>query len=211
MIKKTYLIIILVATFTVTLVTASVVYSQPSSTVTKHPPLTCTATPCNKTQTDIPFEGTTDHIYDINGNLTISGNLSATSTKSGVVFVEGSLNITENYTYGRGSTGTVFVVKGNVIIASSVTQIDAVIISSGKIFTAGNNCSLALNIASNTTNLQLVINGSLISLDQNNKIEFCRTLSDNSLPAEKIIQQPKYLVILRDLMSDTYQKWSEIP
>ncbi len=160
----------------------------------------------------------TNSVHQLTGDLNLSGNNAGTG--SGLVFVDGNLNFTGNYCYrGDGSTdcsssippspliGVVFVVSKDVIIAPEVTRIDAVIISYGKIFTAGALCSQLTPVLSS----QLIINGSLISLDQNNKIEFCRTLSDNSLPAEKIVQQPKYLVILRHLMSDTYQKWSEIP
>lgn len=150
-------------------------------------------------------------LYHINGNLGISGNI--TGSYTGLVFVDGDLNISADYYYGTSSTGpvapligTVFVIKGNINISPSVTRIDAVLISQGKIYTAGTNCA-----PSSVTTSPLVINGSLISLSQDNKIQFCRTLTDNTQAAEKINHQVKYLVILKDLISDTLQKWSEIP
>ena len=97
------------------------------------------------------------------------------------------------------------VVKNNVNIDVGVKQIDAVIMSAGKIYTAGSGCATN-NVE--TTNA-LIVNGSLISLDPG-AIVFCRTLTNNSQAAERIYQQPKYLVILRNLFADTLQKWSEI-
>ncbi|MBI2334640.1 hypothetical protein HYU96_02455, partial [Candidatus Daviesbacteria bacterium] len=123
-----------------------------------------------------------------------------------VVFVDGSLLFDTNFTYGGPGSGMVFVVKGDVNIEKAVTRVDAVIISEGTICTSydkvGNSCS--------DSNVPLLINGSLISLNQAKPILFRRRLADNSLPAEKIVWQPKYLVILKDLFADTYQKWSEI-
>lgn len=126
------------------------------------------------------------------------------SPKTAVVFVEGNLFFDRDFTLGDANSGIVFIVRGNVNIDLTVTRIDAVIISGGTIYTAGANCPKSLVPAS-----QLVINGSLISLGTNS-IKFCRNLSNNTEPAEKINHQVKYLVILRNILSDTYQKWSEI-
>lgn len=178
--------------------------------VTKHSPLVG-----DKTQADIPMTTGTDHLYYIkkttssstDGNLAIQGNPSGTQT--GIIFVEGNLNIDLDLTYGSPTTGLVFIVKGNVIINKNVTQVDAVIISSGTICTTAEDYTSCP--ASNTGAAQLIINGSLISLTDSAPIQFKRTLSDNTQPAEKIIHQVKYVVILRNLISDTLQRWSEIP
>lgn len=128
-----------------------------------------------------------------------------------VVFVDGNLNFTQNYLYGAsdGSKGTIFVVKKDINIDTNVSEINAVLISSGTIYTAGAGCTTN---SINTPN-QLKINGSLISLDEKKPIQFCRNLQfDNaSKPAEEINHQEKYVVILKDLFSETLQKWSEIP
>ncbi|MBI2018098.1 hypothetical protein HYS96_00145 [Candidatus Daviesbacteria bacterium] len=145
----------------------------------------------------------------IRGDLNLNGNLGG-SPKTAVILVEGNLNFGgSNFTFGDNNTGVVFVVSGNVNIDPTVTQIDAIIIAGGIICTAsgGSVCPTA-----NVPNSQpLVINGSLISLNELASIKFRRSLADNRRPAEKINHQIKYLVILRDLLSDTYQKWSEIP
>jgi len=147
-------------------------------------------------------------VIHITRNLRIRlGSTISGPAKPVVVFVDGYFAIDNNITYGNSNSGLVFVVKGDVNIFKDVTRVDAVIISSGTICTAfdGSACP-----SSNITTSQLIINGSLISLDLNKPIKFRRLLTDNSLPAEKIINQPKYLVILRNILSDTWQKWSEI-
>ncbi len=134
--------------------------------------------------------------------------------KPSIVFVEKDLSINDDI---DANPGLVFIVKGDVNIDPSVTSIDAVIIASGTIYTAGAGCANS----SVTTSDSLIINGSLISLKQPpitdpnaSYIKFCRTLSgtgNDTAPAEKIIHQVKYLVILRNLLSDTFQRWSETP
>lgn len=170
----------------------------------------------DKSQTNIPFDTNCDHIYQISGNLNISGN--NVGSKSGVVFVDGNLNFTENYTYGSATEGSVFVVSGDVNIYKDVTSIDAVIISNGIICTAF-DFGTSLCPGTNIVTLPLTVNGSLISIKQpdpteinpQEPIRFRRSLLDNNPPAETINHQVKYLVILRKLFSDTWQKWSEIP
>lgn len=152
-----------------------------------------------------------DKIYYIKGNLTIDNPSDISGNQTGVIFVDGNLLINPNskkFTHGNENSGIVFVVKGNVNVAEEVTQIDAVIISEGAICTAfdGTSCPLT-----NVKTSPLIINGSLVSLNPNKSIRFKRTLTDNSKPAELINHQVKYLVILRNLYSDTLQKWSEVP
>lgn len=143
-------------------------------------------------------------IYNVSGDLILDGNITVNET--GIILVDGNLSINTNLTHDNKNAGLVFVVKGDIIIAPSLTRIDAVMISSGTIYTAGAGCEI--NSVASTESL--IINGSLISLDSQKPIRFCRTMLDNNQPAEKINQQPKYLVILRDLYSDTLEKWSEI-
>lgn len=121
-----------------------------------------------------------------------------------VIFIEGSIYINGNIT-GPADKGLVLVVKNNVNIDRLVRRVDAVIISGGPIYTAGVGCAKSAVSADDLT-----VNGSLISLSAGSPNRLCRTLADNSSPAEKINWQPKYLVILKDLFADTYQKWSEI-
>lgn len=208
----------------------------PSSTTTPSPTLTKHETSGDGTLTDIKSQPTdvTDLIFHIGGNLTISASPSslldwffhlftafaAADAHSRVVFIDEDLNIDTNYcnttTIGSSCnssypvdplTGTVFIVKGDINIASSVTRVDAVLIAEGTIYTEGAGCEKSSLPAGS----QLTINGSLISLNPLKPPRFCRTLSNNSQAAEVINHQPKYVVILRHLMSDTLQRWSEIP
>lgn len=152
-----------------------------------------------------------DYLYNTTGDLTITSPSDITGSNTGVIFIDKNLTIgpisSNKFTQGNKDSGVVFVVGGDVAIDSSITQIDAVIISSGTIYTAGGGCS-----TSSVTSSQLVVNGSLISLNSTKPIKFCRKLTNNSLqPSEKVNWDPKYLGILKDLFSDPLQKWSEIP
>lgn len=151
----------------------------------------------------------TSDVVLLRGNLRLTGNLGGTP-KTAVVFVDGNLSFDSNFTFGNSNSGIVFVVGGNVFIDTSVTQVDAVIISSGVICTASSGNPPTCP-TSNVSASQLVINGSLISLNSSNTIKFRRSLGDNTTAAEVINHQAKYLVILRHLLSQTLQKWSEIP
>lgn len=173
-------------------------------TQSKSPPNKYTALPAPLT-----FNG--DGRYSLSGDQTISSSPSGSGTE--VIFIDGNLTINNDISYhtNDGNGGLVFVVSGNVNIDTSVRQIDAVIISSGSIYTAGASCTTNNVTESNpgTPISALTINGSLVSLEPGSII-FCRNLADDANPAEIINQQAKYLVILRDLYADTVQKWSEV-
>lgn len=163
----------------------------------------------NATQANLNFSPLDTLLY-ISGDLDISGPLPPSSNKTAVVFIDDNLHFQTNYTYGTSSTGTVFVVGGNVNIDTAVTTINATIISSGVVCTAFESGSCPAGLTNPLpSNQRLVINGSLISLSEN-PIKFRRDLVDNTnYAAEQVNQDPKYLVILRDLFSQTLQKWAE--
>lgn len=179
----------------------SVYYTQvkSSGTVNKHAPSSGT----NFSQSDIPLAAGTDHLYYLPGNLTINAPLSGST--SGIIFIEGNLNITNNISYGTGTTGVVFIAKGNINIDIGVTLINAVLISEGTICTAyESSCPTSYTDPISTS--QLVVNGSLISISpdtSNKKIILRRNIADNSKPAEQINQQSKYLIILKNLFTQT--------
>lgn len=127
-------------------------------------------------------------------------------TGTAVVFINGSLSINGNIT-GTADKGLVLVTGGDINIDAGVTQINAILISGGYIYTKGAGCILS---PAPGTDSRLVINGSLVNLNSSSPIRFCRRLADNSQAAELINNEPKYLVILRNLYADTLQKWSEI-
>lgn len=194
----------------------SLYYAQAKSTssINKHPSQSANGLK----QNNISLSGGNSHIYHIkksdptstDGDLTIDGPITPAGnggTQTGLVFVEGNLYINTNITYGTENSGLVFVVKGDINILQSVTQVDAILISGGTICTAFNGTVCP---ATNVTSPQLIINGSLISLKEENTIKFKRNLSNNLQAAEKINHQVKYLVLLRNTFSDTLQRWSEV-
>jgi len=157
------------------------------------------------------FTFTAPTVAYVTGNLTLSGNPGGTQT--GIIFVDGNTDITSNITYGNPSSGLVLVVQGDVNIAQAVTQINAVIISSGTICTAfSGSCPATITTCGAGACSQLVINGSLISLNESKPIQFKRSrgANDSTEPAERIVAQPKYLVILRHIIAGSLQKWNEI-
>lgn len=135
------------------------------------------------------------YAVNIQGDLTVNGNFAA-SGQPLVLFIDGNLNFTNNYTYGGATTGTVFIVNGDVNIAQNVTQLLGVIISQGTIYTAGAGCT-----KSNIQASPLGVNGSLINIGSG-KTVFCRTQGDdNTNSSENIVFRAKYLAIVADILS----------
>ncbi|QQG43049.1 MAG: hypothetical protein HYW45_02445 [Candidatus Daviesbacteria bacterium] len=177
-------------------------------TITKHAEV---ASPANLPGGKIDLGSEKDHLYSFSDNVTITGNNDFPGNRSGVIFVSRDLNLgplsSNKLDTSKNATGLVFVVGGNVNIDSTVTQIDAVIISSGTIYTAGGGCTTSSTSVSNT----LTVNGSLVSLDETKPIKFCRKLlTSNQNPAEVVNWEGKYLAILNNLFASSFQKWSEI-
>ncbi len=142
-------------------------------------------------------------LYYINSDLTVNSNASGNGVI--IIFVDGDLTIstpTLSYADSDSTSGLVFIVKGDINIAPTVTQINAVLISEGDICTgySSGTCPSSYQLGS-----ALTINGSLISINPDtstNHIKFVRTLSDNSVgAAESVNAQPKYLVILKEILA----------
>lgn len=189
----------------------SIYYTQPKppSTATKHAPV---ASLSDLENSKIDVGGAVDHIYYFTGDLNITSPSDFSGNNTGIIFIDKNLNFgpslpSNKFKQGNKDSGIVFVVGGDVVIDANLTEIDAVIIASGTIYTAGSGCATS----SVQTAKPLVINGSLVSLNDTKPIKFCRKLADNSKAAEKINWDPKYLAILKDIFADSLQKWSEIP
>ncbi len=154
-------------------------------------------------------QGNIDHLYYITGSYTIGSDLNV--KKAGVIFVDGNLTINTNITQKSNTDGLVFLVKGDVNIKDSVTEVNAFIITWGQFCSAwtGSFCPTPPYLTS-----QLIINGSIISLDSTKKPSFVRRLinpnANKKDPAEKIIFQPKYLAILKNIFARDLSVWSEI-
>ncbi len=170
----------------------------------------------NQTTIDLSFR---DKIFHISGgNLTLTGSTPISGTYTGVIFIDGYLQIgpltSNQLVYGTNNTGLVFVVKGDVYIDKSVRRVDAVIISEGVICTASdtNLCPATPELIDPGSTTQLTIYGSLVALNPTKQIRFKRNLTNNqTTAAEQIVAQPKYLAILRNMFASTWQKWTEVP
>lgn len=189
-------------------------FTKASSTNSSFNKVTLTCTSCN--ETNIPLDSTAgkDALYLVPTNLTINvgGSIAGINTQTGVIFVDGKLTINTNIISTANNKGLVFVTIDDVLIDKNVTAVDAVIISEGQICTASdeNTCPDTLSDAGSTQ--QLLIKGGLVSINPAKPIKFRRNLVNNDInAAEKIIAQPKYLAILRDIFASPWQKWTELP
>ena len=166
-----------------------------------------TLTKATKTPFSSGFPAISDGVYLWTGvgDLNIPSSISGAGT--GVIFTDGAINISNNINYGSGTSGLVLVAGGDINIASNVTTINAVLISSGTIYTADAGCGT--NSVGPVS--ALIVNGSIVSLNKDAPPKFCRFLSNDTVAAETINQQPKYLVLLRKLFAETLQIWKELP
>ncbi len=190
--------------------------AKTTGSIVKEKPITLTAT-------QIPrLNQTKAHLFHFENDLAIGGDLSTNlaGTDTAIVFVDEDLTIgpitsptAGQLTYGTGTTGLVFIVGGKVLIHPTVTRIDAVIIAFGNICTAASNpgdCPPPSGSPPYTDTNQLIVKGSLIALNRNQPILFQRNLTDNRSAAERIEQQPKFIAILKDVLSNTLEIRTEL-
>lgn len=138
-----------------------------------------------------------------NGPFAVAG-----TTRTVIVFAENHVYIDSNLNYGGSAYGLVIIAKGDVYIAGTVRTINAIIVAEGNIYTT----TAGVPITSTVPNSQqLVVNGSIINFAKNsNRIYFNRSLADNSIPAEVVNFQSKFLVLLRGLMTQSFTIQREI-
>lgn len=140
-------------------------------------------------------------LYLQTGSVSLSGVVAAGSGTQ-VVFIRNNLDITGNIDYAETdpNSGLIFIVGGDININCAVTKINAVLISTGIIRTSVGACP-----AGSSYSPQLTINGGLISLNKSDlstsAIVLGRNLNVNNQPAEVINKQPKYLYILRGILT----------
>lgn len=85
----------------------------------------------------IDLSSATDSLYHINGDFNATDSSDADTnadpqgSRTGVFFIDGNLTISNNITYGSETAGLVFIVRGDVKVLSTVTQINALIITGG--------------------------------------------------------------------------------
>lgn len=165
----------------------------------------------DKTHQDINLDNSSqkDHLYWVQGNLTISGNMNGNAL--GIIFVDGNLNIQANVLQPPPKTGLVFIVKGDINISETVTTIEAVLVNYKDLCSAYN---FSTNSCPNSIEAsKLTIQGSVLFLNPDTstypKFVRARNSTSNSEPAEELIYEPKYLAILRNVMSRNLTVWTE--
>lgn len=175
-------------------------------------------------------------LFHVTGDLKIDSDISVNET--GVIFVDGNLFINTNLlAYPSGKTapdpkkGIVFIVKGTIYIDRRVDTVNAFLISHGKdtgnadilpfcsawddgTFPAPTHTPACLDFSETDkiNRKQLTINGSVISLHPTIKPSFVRryAIPAGTAEAEKIIYDPKYLTIMKDIFSRDLKIWREI-
>ncbi len=140
-----------------------------------------------------------DNSNNNNTTTELTANTGATITGRATLWIEGNLIIKSNIQYSEAPVGNftnlpnlAIFVEGNIIIDPSVTRIDAMLISSGKIDT----CSESADESANKCNNQLLINGSVSSID--NRVYLSRRFfsseNPNSSPAESFVLTPQSII-----------------
>lgn len=149
--------------------------------------------------------------FSVTSDITSTNNAPAV----GVIFVRGDLNILTDIKYGEDETGQdipnsglIFIVSGQVKIDPAVKQINGIIISQDTICSNYNFPSGPCTSNKNTLlgpDNQLLVKGNLVALDASNPPKLVRDLTgttlSNSISAELIQVQPKYFVLLREILS----------
>ncbi len=141
-------------------------------------------------------------IYFIDGPYTVTSqkipNNYSSATFNQVIFVNGNLRISSALQVGNSSTA-LFIVKGDVEIAKSVTTIKVGIIADGTIYSA-------YDITEGESSSALVMNGIFIA----DKIKFQRTLQgthNEKYPSDEVKYEPKYALKLSSYLGTNEVQW----
>lgn len=125
-------------------------------------------------------------------------NLSAIAAQTGVIFINGSLNIDTNKTVNQGEF-VMFVVKNNINFANTVTKADGIFIADGQITAGQKNDS------------QLTINGILYS--PSSKISLTRSYNtkefNNISPAVVVKYRPDFIFSMPGKLVKVLSGWKE--
>lgn len=153
------------------------------------------------------------------------GATNMTTAGSWIIFVDGNLNVTDNITVGSTTT-LVFIVRNNITINTNVTQADGVYIAGGT-FADYDNAGTKTRSAAP---YWLVINGAVYAhafdlsaflsnqvgcapagVNPNYANPTTNTICNNSTtPTDYVIFQPKYLIILSQLIGSPSVSWQEV-
>lgn len=137
---------------------------------------------------------TTNGRYRVNSDFTIASStipsgLSTTQNLNAVVFVNGDLNINNNYSL-HATSGIILIVKGDITVANGVSAIDGYYISDGQFDVGSGSSALTVTggVQADSFNLKRSLNGN----------------QNSSNPAEIFNYNTKYLVAGRNQLTDNY-------
>jgi hypothetical protein len=138
--------------------------------------------------------------------------------KPAVIFIDGNLQVWTNI-YSGNDTGLIFIVSGDIEFCDGVCvwETDGIFITYGKFYTSNESydssyCAPSPNVNETKT---LIIKGAVYSMNNHiNSTCFTRNIGkaagiNNTTPAEKIIYEPKYLVLFRGLVGNTVTSFQE--
>ncbi len=148
------------------------------------------------------------------GNRTISA---INFTGTGVIFIDGNLEIKGNVTASGAANGVVFVVSGDIAVSSSspvVNSIDGIYIAGNGFYDTNLNGSSAVVTSAGDA---LTVNGAVYAdgtFDKAKAFNLARSFdtvdSNNEFPSDIFNFEPKYLVILNDLLATGDVGWKEV-
>lgn len=159
---------------------------------------------CNNGQLgNITYKSTGDIVLGSGGAVTFPSSCNGLNL---TIYINGNLGVNNNVVDSTSSGTLTVVVKGNITVAPTVSQLDGVYMFDGQ-FNDG------------SSNSQLVVHGSILGLGGNlpgsttGRIILSRDLGsaiNENTPAEQIYFQPKYLYLLKDsTLGGTTFSWAE--
>jgi hypothetical protein len=137
----------------------------------------------------------------------------ANRNKQHVVFIDGNLLIRHPVTIpnsgeGVGNTGIMFIIRSNLAIDPSVTNIQGIFLVEGKIITNCQNVTASGCTLTGPTETNLVLEGSYLSL--NDGFSLNRSGTKDNKVTEKFIFRPDLLLFASNQIGKVTYTWREI-
>ena len=132
-------------------------------------------------------------------SLAVNEALSLTGNRQLVLYINGDLNINSNIIFNDDS-GVIFVVKGNLNISSTPTEIDGMYLVDRTISTGDTSTPLKIKGA-----LFASLTGKIFG--QSRKVNISLPIP---LPSEEVIFEPKYLIKFSQILGRSNIVWREV-
>lgn len=159
-------------------------------------------------------------VYKTTGSATISNPINypaGVRRNWHVVFVDGDLFIRNNIKIpntgiATGTSGIVFVVRGNIGISTSVTELQGIYIAEGTIDTSCNSSTFSGRNCSSTEasrNTPLRVEGNIISTGETAGIITERKNPNADEPSEQFVFRPDLLLMATSSLGNVNYSWTE--